>query len=222
MAALFVSGPHLARVIFYIDGFNLYHGAVKETAYKWLDLSELCRRLRPQDEIVFVRYFTSYVKGAAPGQRQATFLQALATKPLIRTQIGKFTNKPVKCGVSNCQHAGPRDYTVIVEKRTDVNIGAHMLADAGKDRCDVLALLSGDTDLVPAVSLVRAEYPEKYIQVYVPVRPGTDPEKERRSDELRKSAHRGGFISEHLLKECQFSDPVLDAKGREIRKPAAW
>ena len=31
------------RTRVYIDGFNLYYGAVKGTSFKWLDLVELAR-----------------------------------------------------------------------------------------------------------------------------------------------------------------------------------
>lgn len=223
MAALFLSRHILPRAIFYIDGFNLYYGAVKDTPYKWLDIQRLCESLRPQDEIVAVRYFTSLVNGQASAQRQSAFLQAIATRPLIKTQLGKFTKKPVSCEVSQCLHGGSRQYQVTVEKRTDVNIGAHMVNDAASAQCDVIALISGDTDLVPAVRLIRNEYPGRYIAVYVPVPQGTDTAKERRSDELRKAAHRGGFLAPHLVRDCQLPDPVIDqSTGREIRKPASW
>jgi hypothetical protein len=33
------------RTIVYIDGFNLYYGAVKGTPYKWLDLKSVCQKL---------------------------------------------------------------------------------------------------------------------------------------------------------------------------------
>ena len=33
------------RTSIYIDGFNLYYGAVKDTPYKWLNLDTLCRLL---------------------------------------------------------------------------------------------------------------------------------------------------------------------------------
>lgn len=33
------------KVNVYIDGFNLYYGAVKGTPYRWLNLAEMCRRL---------------------------------------------------------------------------------------------------------------------------------------------------------------------------------
>ena len=41
----------------YIDGFNLYYGATKGTPYKWLDLSQLCRQLLPNDHIQEINIF---------------------------------------------------------------------------------------------------------------------------------------------------------------------
>lgn len=54
----------------YIDGFNLYYGCLKGTAYKWLDLEALAKRLLPKDEINRIRYFTAKVDGRA-GDRGA-------------------------------------------------------------------------------------------------------------------------------------------------------
>lgn len=41
----------MPRVNVYIDGFNLYYGALKRTPYKWLDVSKLCQALLPTDTI---------------------------------------------------------------------------------------------------------------------------------------------------------------------------
>ena len=37
------------QVRVYVDGFNLYYGAVKGTSYKWLNPVELARQLVPAD-----------------------------------------------------------------------------------------------------------------------------------------------------------------------------
>ena len=71
----------------YIDGFNLYYGAMKGTSNKWLDLEALCHRLLPSDEIKRIRYFTAKVS-ARPGdpqqpQRQQTYLRALESLPTV-------------------------------------------------------------------------------------------------------------------------------------------
>lgn len=42
----------MALVNLYVDGFNLYYGALKRTPYKWLDLSRLGQTLLPADTIV--------------------------------------------------------------------------------------------------------------------------------------------------------------------------
>jgi len=69
----------------YIDGFNLYYGAVRGTPYRWLDIRKLCQLLLPKHQIATVKYFTARVSGR-PGDpdkstRQQTFLRALATLP---------------------------------------------------------------------------------------------------------------------------------------------
>lgn len=45
----------------YVDGFNLYYGAVRGTPYKWLDLRKLCALLLPKSEIHRIRYFAALV-----------------------------------------------------------------------------------------------------------------------------------------------------------------
>ena len=50
----------------YIDGFNLFYGALKGSRYEWLDLEALCRHLLPKDSINRIRYFTARVS-ARPG-----------------------------------------------------------------------------------------------------------------------------------------------------------
>ena len=33
------------RTVVYVDGFNLYHGALRHTPYKWLDILSLVKKL---------------------------------------------------------------------------------------------------------------------------------------------------------------------------------
>ncbi|MCA1702850.1 MAG: NYN domain-containing protein [Actinobacteria bacterium] len=78
----------------YIDGLNFYYGAVKGTAYKWLDFAALVRLLLPQDSIGRIRYFTAIVKPRFPGdragERQNALVRAIATNPLIDIHLGHF------------------------------------------------------------------------------------------------------------------------------------
>ena len=43
----------------YIDGFNLYYRALKDTPFRWLDLRRLAEILFPEDAINRVCYFTA-------------------------------------------------------------------------------------------------------------------------------------------------------------------
>ncbi len=80
------------KTIVYVDGFNLYYGALKDRPNRWLDLAVLSRHLlKPTHEIVGVRYFTARVQ-PRPGnpqqaQRQQAYLRALA--PIHRFHLGE-------------------------------------------------------------------------------------------------------------------------------------
>jgi len=39
------------KVNIYVDGFNLYYGAVKGTPYRWLNIAAMCRLLLPRNNI---------------------------------------------------------------------------------------------------------------------------------------------------------------------------
>ena len=79
------------RAIVYVDGFNLYCGALLHTRNRWLDLQALFVRLRNNDDVRCVRYFTTLSRHD-PGRfaRQSLYLEALATLPRVRVYLGKF------------------------------------------------------------------------------------------------------------------------------------
>ena len=73
------------RTNVYIDGFNFYYGALRKTAYRWIDIRRLCEFLLPRNTIADIKYFTALVS-ARPGdldqpERQQLFLRALRTVP---------------------------------------------------------------------------------------------------------------------------------------------
>ncbi len=64
------------RVIAYIDGFNLYFGLKTQRwrRYYWIDLQLLARNLlKPDQELVFTKYFTSRVSLPPDEQVVAAF-----------------------------------------------------------------------------------------------------------------------------------------------------
>lgn len=93
------------RVWAYVDGFNLYYGAVKGTAFKWLNPLELARQVLPAGIFIErVKYFTARVSGAvdpdAP-KRQHAYLSALRTVPEIEIHYGRFLSKTIWRPITN-------------------------------------------------------------------------------------------------------------------------
>lgn len=206
------------RTIFYVDGFNLYYGAVRATpALKWLDLDRYCKLLRPHDHIISIRYFSALVSGPTK-PNQESYLRALSTTPLVEVILGKFKQKKVKCGVSTCTSPGQKWYQIPEEKRTDVNIAVFMLDDAYQNACDQMIIFSGDSDLVPAINMVRKRFPAKKIIVYVPSR---DPVRGA-AVELRTAAHINRTLPLQLLSKSQFPSQLQDGSGGMISRPPNW
>ncbi|MDE0625078.1 MAG: hypothetical protein OXH99_01645 [Bryobacterales bacterium] len=85
------------RTRVYVDGFNLYYGALRGTPFKWLNVVRLTALLLSRDWAIHrLRYFTARVSGkfdpGAPG-RQQVYLKALATQPEVKVHYGRFLAK---------------------------------------------------------------------------------------------------------------------------------
>jgi hypothetical protein len=207
------------RTIVYVDGFNLYYGAVRGTPYKWLDLERFFRMIRQADDIVAIRYFTAMVTGPTR-PNQETFLRALEKLPTVEVILGAFKQKRVQCRFAECASTAPspRFFAAEQEKRTDVNIAVRMLDDAHRDACDTFVLVSGDSDLVPVLHMIRHRYPSKRIILYVPA---NNPERGA-AIELRSAAHDHRKLPLNLLAKAQLPHEIPDGSGGVIRKPSAW
>lgn len=210
--------PHHSKTIVYIDGFNLYYGAVRKTPYKWLDLETFCRNLLPRDRIVKIRYFTARVKDRTDDLqktvRQQMYLRALATLPLVKIHYGLFVERPARMHLVNPPAKGPRTVEVLKteEKGTDVNIATYLLLDAFRGRCDTAVIISNDSDLAEAVRVAESE---AGIQVGI-INPHLP---ERRSRKLRGSYFRQ--IRPKDLARSLLPDVVHDNQG-PIQKPGSW
>ncbi|MEA5420156.1 NYN domain-containing protein [Spirulina sp. CCNP1310] len=205
------------RSIVYIDGFNLYYGALKGTPHRWLDLQKYFEKLRQDDEIKKIWYFTAKVTGS-PSQRQQIYLDALATSPLVEVVFGLYKRKTLRCKVKECQYQGNKEYKVPEEKKTDVNIALQMLDDAYQGACDRMILVSGDSDLVPAVNFVKKRYPQIEVIVYIPA----TNRKRGAATELRDAADKDKTLPLKLLSKAQFPEIITLASGQKISKPDTW
>lgn len=144
----------------------------------------------------------------------------MATLPLVETVLGRFKQKQVTCRCLGCTRSSGkgRVFTVPEEKRTDVNIALHMLDDAYRGVCERQVLVSGDSDLVPAIRMVRDRFPAIRTTVYVPARDA----KRGAAVELRQAAHKHKTLSMELLRVAQLPLRLHDDSGGSIQKPKEW
>jgi hypothetical protein len=162
------SKPNLAgmRANVYVDGFNLYYGALKDKGpgFKWLDLATLLtKHLIPANPINRIRYFTARVSGR-PGDldapvRQDTYLRALATIPNLTVHLGHFQRTKVRMPLVDPPSGGQKTVKVYKteEKGSDVNLATYLLLDAFQQDCDLAVVISNDSDLeeLPGVVVVE-------------------------------------------------------------------
>jgi len=144
----------------YIDAFNLYFGCVKNTPYKWLDLSKLCAILLPQHQIERIKYFTAHVKALpsspdAP-RRQQVYLRALRTLTNFEIVYGHFLSHSVRMPLAHPTVGQPRTVEVIKteEKGSDVNLATHLLIDGFDDAYELAVVVSNDSDLLEPIKVV--------------------------------------------------------------------
>lgn len=176
--------------------------------------------LRPADDLLAIKYFTAPVSGFQR-QDQETYLKALSTLELTKIIVGKFKNKRFQCTNNRCSFNGDRFFESREEKRTDVNIAVAMVDDAYQNQCDQFILVSGDSDLVPAIGVIRTRFPAKKITVYVPNIPS--PTNTRGfAVELRSAAHAHRDLPLNILRLAQFPAQLPDGSGGTITKPADW
>jgi hypothetical protein len=98
------------------------------------------------------------------------------------------------------------------ETESDVNIAIHMLDKAHRDQYDEALLLTADTDLTPAIRMVRDRYRQKSIIAVLP--PGR-----QYVASLIDAANSKIRLSFELLERCQFVDQIVLPNGDIIAIP---
>jgi len=151
-------------VRFFVDGFNVYHG-IRETRRqthqdcRWLDVASLCRSvlhlIDPSAVAAGIDYFSALAHHREvdrPGTvaRHPSYLEALRATG-VTPHLGVFKPKDVRYHSRSCDVVLRRHE----EKETDVAIAAAIVEAAATRDCDVLAIVSGDTDLVPPQRAAR-------------------------------------------------------------------
>jgi hypothetical protein len=205
----------------YIDGFNLYYGALRKTPYMWLDLGSMCAKLLPNDQIKRIRYFTARIK-AQPDDplgpaRQDAYLAALGSVPEVSIHYGHFLASKKWMRLVDPPPA-PELPTVKVrkmeEKGSDVNLASWLLTDAFAGDCEHSVVVSNDSDLAYPISYVSQ-------QLHIPVgiinpHPGNGSRKLLEQHPAFVKSIRAG-----VLRSSQLPDTVV-VGNRTLYRPDTW
>lgn len=230
----------MQRAGLYVDGFNLYHGIddlvtrsiSRPHHYKWLSLKALGelvlaldqKRTKAQSQLAQVRYFSAWARHlhrpGAPGEpttfgKQQVYERALRATGVV-TYMADFKPKHIRCKGPHphravCGHTWTRHE----EKQSDVAIAVHLLEDVFCDLIDHCYVLSGDTDLLPALRILRTRFPQKRVVCVTPPGRPTPTEIQRLVDATIT-------LREANLGSCLLPGELKSDDGSLIRRPRAY
>ena len=215
------------RTIVYVDGFNLYYRALRNSRHKWLNLHALCEASLPKKcNIIAINYYTARVSGSrnpSSPKDQNIYLKALATLPTLQIHFGNFQVTKTWMPLAQplqfwppglAPYPVPESVRVIKteEKGSDVNLGAHLVRDAFAGAFDQAVIVTNDTDLKEPVRLVvqDAKLPITLLT------PSNNP-----AETLKNLATEVRHLSPYLG-VSQFPDRVIGPDGKPIAKPSDW
>lgn len=229
------------KTAFFVDGYNMFYGLLAGTPYKWLDLPSLLDAIAhendPRSQAEEIHYFTSPVqpalasRGQQSKQAQDTYVRALKARGVIvHWGRHRLDHRKAPRFVSREVPASRQDQVDIwnlEEKETDVRIGIAMYRLAAKqfwggspeDRIQQVVLVSGDTDMTPALEAIRADFPHLRVGIILPHRKGIE---RTPPGSLKKQAHwMRRYISNEELETHQLSNRVHTRK-KPADKPDYW
>ena len=206
------------RTTIYVDGLNLYYRCLRNSQFKWLDLSLFFSNLLDTDkyEIKRINYYYAKIK-AKPydpksPERQSIYLRALKTLYGLSLIKGDFTKRNVEKRIVGQTHNRVKIIWA-QEKGSDVNLATNLLNDSWKDHYDAAFVVSSDPDLKEGMRLVKKEFPHKEVNL---ITPGSG---RRACKELKVIADHHLEIIQEDLKSAQFPDTI---PGTNITKPKSW
>lgn len=208
------------RVIFLIDGFNLYHSiedAEKKSKLpsKWLDVKSLMESYLEHfgkdarlEKTYFFTALRTHVQQHNPAtvQRHRNYLKILESTG-VEVVLGKFKRGKTYC--KTCKKDQPK----YEEKETDVNVAVKLVELAFTNAADIFVIVSGDTDLIPGVDVVKKHFPDKQVNVIFPYN--------RTNADILSRVSKSFKIKQDTYNKYQLSNPFV-LKNKEFFKPDHW
>lgn len=126
----------------------------------------------------------------------------------VEVVFGSFRLKDRLC--QNCRTS----FRTYEEKQTDVNIAIHLFRLAYLGQFDKAILVTGDSDVIPAVEAVKQVFPAKQIGVVIPIG--------RRAEHLKQTVDFSFRMKEKHLRTCQLPDAIPLGEGKALKRPGSW
>ena len=230
---------HRTRV--YVDGYNLYYGCLKGTGYKWLDLRRLFdlvlrsvlfeaggAPVRFELQPMAIKYFTApilknFARDEDSVASQAHYHHALRghLEGGIEIIQGYYDAKPARAHLFEkgkpARACEKREIWKIEEKESDVSLALHAYSDAARDEVDHVVIVTNDTDIVPALRMIRS-HTQATIGLVVPAK-----EHARKvNTDLKALAHwTRAYVVASELAAAQLPNMVR-YRHQIIHKPISW
>lgn len=213
--AALLFGAAMNRVVGLIDGFNLYHVLhdCHPAHCKWCNYKTLLTHfLGKNDTLADVYYFTaSATWDTGKVARHSAFVSALKHYG-VKVVWGNFKKKYPKCRLCG------RTYVTHEEKETDVNIAATLLSLAYEDAYDKALIVSGDSDYVSSIKMVKAKFPAKTIGAVIPF----NPRKPHIASHMRRTADVDFNIERGHLLSSRLPNSILLSGGKTVTCPPEY
>jgi len=200
------------NVIFFIDGFNLYHAinaSRKYHKYKWLNLSKLANLyITKNEKIVDILYFTALATwNQDKVKKHKLFIRANELNG-VHVIYGEFKKRDKFCNL--CK----KKYQTFEEKQTDVNIALQLFKLSIENKYDKAIIISGDSDLIPSINAVRKTFPNKQIGVIIPIG--------RRAEELKHACDFYMKMKEKHLDSAMSEQKIKTIENEFLVCPPEW
>lgn len=235
----------MLRTRIYIDGYNLYYGCLKGTHLKWLDLLALFEKsilpsvtamidghnIASDLQPAAIKFFTAPIleqaaKASDSIQCQEQYHAALSKHQpgRVETIKGYYSLTKARAKVIDPidEKKWPRDCLStdiwkLEEKQTDVNLALHVVKDALLGEIEHVVIVTNDTDIAPALEMIRA-HTKAAVGLVIPT---TDHERAPNADLVKHAHWVRTHITEAELKSAQL--PRVIAGGRRPAiKPDSW
>ena len=182
---------------------------------KWLNIRSLCEsylylfgRDSRYEESYYYSALAHHIKDPNTVSRHQMLIDCLKSTG-VKVEIARFKPKEIRC--KNCHLL----FTRHEEKETDVALSVKFIELLWQNSCDTAVLVTGDTDISPAIRFAQKYFPKKRIGILFPYF--------RHNKELQKLVGGLGFkISKEQYVSHQFPNPVILSDGSIRTKPNSW